>query len=118
MSTDNQYEELTGTGQFVKWDTIGQEVEGTIVMFTADGGKDFDQNSCPELTVDTDDGLQTITCAQANIKSKVLSNAAKLLPGAPCKVVYSGIYESKNGTPGKEFRLLVGAVPAPQLNEL
>jgi hypothetical protein len=107
----NDYEELTGTGSFVKWTEVGQSVEGVIVSFTTDGGQDFDGKPCPELTLDTAEGLQTVTCAQANIKSKVLGNAAKLVPGARCRVTYSGTYESKNGTPGKEFRVAV-APPA------
>jgi hypothetical protein len=110
-----EFTELTGSGSFVKWAEVGQSVEGTVVAFSTDGGNDFDGKPCPELTLDTDDGLATITCAQANIKSKVLSGASQLVPGAKVRVTYSGTYESKNGTPGKEFRVQVAPPAAVDL---
>ena len=108
----SEYEELTGSGQFVKWDTVGQVVEGEIVTFTPDGGRDFDGDECPELTLSTDDGFATITCAQASLKRIVTRNADKLVPGAKCRVTFAGTYESKNGTPGKDFKVQL-APPAP-----
>lgn len=110
-----EYEELTGSGQFVKWETVGQFVEGTVAAFSLDGGKDFDGNACPEITLDTTDGLQTVTCAQASIKRIAMSNSEKFVAGAKCRITYSGTYESKSGTPGKEFK--VGIAP-PAMVEL
>ena len=44
----------TSSGTFMKWEDVGDCVEGRILDFDLDGGRDFDQQPCLQLTVETD----------------------------------------------------------------
>jgi hypothetical protein len=117
-TTTDDLEELEGGGSYVKWEDVGQMVEGNVVAFTLDGGRDFNGQPCPEITLSTADGIQKVTCGQANLKSKAQKNAAKFVAGAFCRVTFSGTYPSDKGQPGKEFRVGLRAPSPVPLDEI
>jgi hypothetical protein len=41
-----------GGGTFVKWANVGDVVDGVVVRFTLDGGRDFNGDPCPEIVLD------------------------------------------------------------------
>ena len=105
------YEEYTSSGTFMKWEDVGDCVEGRILDFDLDGGRDFDQQPCPQLTVETDRGVIVISAGQANLKRLLTERSPKLIEGHGVKVTYSGTYTTKQGGTGKEFTL--GVTPKP-----
>jgi hypothetical protein len=94
-----EYEELTtSAGSFVSWTEPGDSVEGRVVSFSIDGGRNFDGDPVPELVLDTADGTQTITCSQANLKRLATELAARFVPGTPCRIEFEGMKKTANGT--------------------
>ena len=108
MSVD--YEELSSGGQYVKWESIGDSVEGRIGAFSLDGGTDFNDNPCPQLVVETIGGNIIVNGAQASLKRAFTQNATRLIAGHGVKVTYAGTYETPKGE-GKSFTL--GVTPKP-----
>lgn len=119
MST-TEYEDIEGGGSFASFKDIGDKIEGTVITAGLTSGSDFDGNECPQITVDTADGPVNITCSNANLRAKAERGiaAGKIATGAPILVELTGFYETNKGSKGKEFRLAVGPVPAPALDEL
>ena len=115
-----EYEDIEGGGSYAKFDAIGDKVEGTVVSSTLDGGRDFQQRPCPEISVNTADGIVKVTCSPANLRAKAEAGIAngKIVSGAPILVEFKNTYPTDKGQPGKEFRLALGAVPAPALSEI
>lgn len=99
------------SGSYVKWEHKGDVVEGRIGSFTVDGGRDFDGNACPELTVETTEGTVTVTCSPANLRRQIEANAVRFRVGHGVRVEFTDTYESKQGTPGKTFTVGVTAEP-------
>ena len=59
------------SGNFVKWETIGQEVVGDIIGKTT--GEDLKGNKVPQLVIRLDDDTEvTIGGSQAQLKAKLL----------------------------------------------
>lgn len=59
-----------GSGQFVKFENIGDSVTGTITRVYT--GTDFNGNPCPVLDLTTPEGEErTLSCGQANLKAQM-----------------------------------------------
>jgi hypothetical protein len=113
MSNSIEFEEITGGGNFAKFDNVGDKVRGLFVSGSPTSETDFDGNPCPGIIVEDAQQLTTITCSQASIRRKATTAYAmnKLVPGALVEVELVGHYETKTGTKGKDFALRV-APPA------
>jgi hypothetical protein len=92
-----------GSGDFVKFATIGDAVAGTITGVRA--GQDFNGNPCPVLDLDTADGPRTVTCGQANLKSQIV--ALKPSVGQAISIAYVKDEKAEKGMK-KVFEIKVG----------
>lgn len=109
--TDYDFEELASGGMYAKWEAIGDEVVGRIAAFSIDGGTDFNGDPCPQLVVETTGGNVTINGGQAALRRLFSEYATRLVPTHGVRVRYSGDYETKHGTKGKDFSLAVTPKP-------
>jgi hypothetical protein len=113
-----------GGGTFVKWQSVGDVVDGVVVRFTLDGGRDFNGDPCPEIVLDpctpkgsdtnvelTGDAHQIVTAGQANLKRQVLANPARFAEGHRVRITYKADAKSSNDRTFKEFD--VKATPRP-----
>lgn len=115
-----QYEDIQGGGSFAKFESVGDKVEGTVISAGLTSGSDFDNNPCPQITVNTADGPINVTCSNANLKAKAEAGITngKIAAGAPILIELTGFYDTTKGSKGKEFRVATGPVPAPALTEI
>jgi hypothetical protein len=60
-----------GSGDFVKFDSIGVTVAGTVTGIRV--GQDFNGHNVPVIDLDTADGPRTVTCGQANLKAQIIA---------------------------------------------
>ena len=113
-----------GGGTFVKWANVGDVVDGVVVRFTLDGGRDFNGDPCPEIVLDpcvpkgsdftvelTGEEPKVVTAGQANLKRQVVENAARFAVGHRVRIAYADDAESSNGRTFKRFD--VKATPRP-----
>lgn len=86
-----------GSGQFVKFATIGDSVTGVITGLRT--GDDFNGNPCPVIDVDTATGPQTISCGQAALKATVreLGQKGEVRIGRTIAVTYTGDTKAEKG---------------------
>lgn len=86
-----------GSGQFVKFATIGDSITGTITGLRV--GQDFNGAPCPVIDVDTANGPQTISCGQAALKATVRDLGAKgeVRIGRTITVTYTGDIKAEKG---------------------
>lgn len=108
------------SGLFVGWaDHPGQVVKGYVTTYSADGGEDFNQNPCPQMSVELTEAVTsysqkgsinlepgdevTITCGQSNLQRTVKS--AKLTPGDYVELAFVSNERSANGRTFKKFDL-------------
>lgn len=106
--------EPTSDGQFVRFDTPGQTIVGTIVR--RESGTNFDGDPVPQLVLDTDDGTQIVTGSTVNLRQQMLAHRDDLIPGARIRLTYTGVGVAKPGKAApKLFTLEVkaGDPPAP-----
>jgi hypothetical protein len=104
------YEKYTQSGDFIKFDEIGDQVVGVIKEVRE--GRDFNGNPCPELVLELDDGEEkTVTAGQVRLKMQLAEKAPQV--GDKIRITYSGV--SKDAKPGrapaKEFTVDVKAGP-------
>lgn len=60
------------SGDFVKFESIGDKVSGVITAVRP--GTDFNGNPCPVLDLTLDDGsTRTLSCGQANLKAQIVA---------------------------------------------
>jgi hypothetical protein len=115
--SEYQYEDIGTAGSYMKWENVGDVVEGIIVTSSPDQGTDFDGNPVPQVVVRTDDGdTIVINGSQAALKRAFVQGADRLRPGHRCRIEYTGTYETDRGTPGKSFR--VQATPQPVMDDV
>lgn len=86
-----------GSGQFVKFDTVGVNAEGTITGLRV--GQDFNGAPCPVIDIDGAAGPQTISCGQAALKATVRELGAKgeIKVGRKISVTYTGDVKAEKG---------------------
>jgi hypothetical protein len=97
-----------GDGTFVKFETPGQSVVGTIVR--RERGTKFDNvTPCPQLVIATDDGQeQIVSGSQVNLETQMLIHRDELVPGARVKITFTGVGTAKPGqAPPKLFEVNV-----------
>ena len=111
-----EYEQLSGAGTFHKWEKVGEEVEGIILSFTVDGGTDYNENPCPEITVRTDYGDVTVTAGQASLRRVFTANADRMRRGHQIKIRWDSELDTGKGNPAKLFT--VGVSPLPVLEAI
>jgi hypothetical protein len=131
MSEEEWEESTIQQGAFIGWGKLGQTVTGRVVDFTADGGRDFNGDPCPQVVLELTESCDnykdkgathetvaagefvTITAGQANLRRHLTTISPK--PGDRLRVRYETDYKTPSGT-GKEFRLKFArgaAQPAP-----
>ena len=109
--TNWDFDELAVGGTYAKFERIGDSYTGRIAAFDLEGGTDFNGDPCPQLVLETADGIIKVSAGQANLRRQMTDYATRLIPGHGARVTYSGDYETKHGTRGKEFTL--GVTPTP-----
>lgn len=130
-----QWEEIdVPRGAYIGWGTTaGQHVTGNVLSFDATGGTDFNDNACPQLSVElteqaasfNKEGVRTdfpagelVVLNGGPVSLKRAMHAAALAPGDLVKIELTGFFKAEKGT-GKEFSIKVArgagkaAVPAP-----
>ena len=97
------YDELP-SGQFVKWETVGDKVVGDVVALGI--GLSLNGDKVPELTVREDGGNDvTVTASQSNLKAEIL----RLRPvvGDRISIVYAATEKREGGKTLKKFDVKV-----------
>jgi len=94
MSEEIDWDQFSSGGTFVKFDVKGSTVSGTVTSVRI--GTDYNGNPCPVIDLETSDGLRTITCGQANLRSQI----AELKPraGDDLTITYKGDEKAALGT--------------------
>jgi hypothetical protein len=102
--------EMFDSGDYIKFDTVGDSVEGTI---TAIKRHRFDDGKvAPSLELNTPDGPKTLTAGQFRLKKEL----AELRPGVGdhIKVTYTQEEKLSGGKTLKHFTVIVGPAPVAQ----
>lgn len=104
-----EWNNYTQSGDFVSFKEVGDGVIGIIKAIRE--GTDFNQNPCPELILETDDGEEkTLTAGQVMLKSALAEAAPQV--GDRVRIIYSGVGDAKPGrAPAKLFT--VDVKPGP-----
>jgi hypothetical protein len=107
--SDFEWNNYTQTGDWVQFKEVGDGVIGVIKAIRE--GQDFNQNPCPELIIETDDGEEkTLTAGQVMLKAALAEKAPQV--GDKIRVVYSSIGVARPGkAPAKMFT--VDVKPGP-----
>jgi hypothetical protein len=116
-------------GTFVGWGEVGQIIVGEVVLYSDDGGSDFNGEPCPLVVLTLtapaatfrDKGatrealsigeLVSITAGQANLRRKLI--AAGPTPADVVRIEYTGNFKTKNGE-GKDFKVQIARRSAPE----
>lgn len=104
------YDKYKNTGTWVKFDDIGDQVIG--VVKEAREGRDYNNNPCPELVLEDEDGNERIVTAGQTLLKAALAEK-RPSEGDKVRIIYSG--NSGDGKPGrapaKQFTVDVKAGP-------
>jgi hypothetical protein len=118
-----QWVEVEVSTYFSWGKTPGQCVEGEVIAYDPNGGKDYNGEPCPSLEVKLrepadsfdKDGkrttfeageIVTLTCAQVSLEIKVRKANPK--PGDLVQIILTGLVEGRNGkSPRKDFTVRV-----------
>lgn len=100
------WDEFTNSGDFVKFENVGDTVAGTITAIRRHMFEDG--KVAPQIEIDTDDGAKTLTAGQVRLKALF----AEKRPGVGdyITVTLAGIEKRPGGKTLKEFTLVVGPV--------
>jgi hypothetical protein len=103
-------------GNFVKWETVGQTVDGTVVDMRTGSykGKDY-----PELVVHEEDGDRIVSASQGRLQRQLADDPPGL--GDALRVEYLGEGPSRGDEmhPPKLFKVTVThRGPAPDVDDL
>ena len=109
--TDWEFENLASSGSYASFKSIGDSYTGRIAAFDLEGGTDFDGNTCPQLVLETTDGVIKVTGSQASLRRQFVELATRLAIGHGCRITYDSDYETKHGTKGKSFAVAVTPKP-------
>lgn len=95
-------------GEYAKWENIGDSVVGTFLSVDAKAGEDFNGNSCPLATVETDDG-EIVKLTLSLWKLKTALYEAKPRPGDRVAISFTGTEapKTKGHSPTKLFEVEV-----------
>jgi len=92
--SDIDWDQFSSGGTFIKFDTKGVTVTGTITAVRV--GTDYNQNECIVIDLDTKDGLRTVTCGQANLRAQI--TALRPSVGDDLTITYTGDEKAALGT--------------------
>lgn len=108
MSNFN-WDEFKQTGDWVRFDNVGDGIIGVIKALRQ--GTDFNNNPCPELVIETEDGDEkTVTAGQVLLKAALAEKQPQV--GDKIRIVYSGVGDAKPGkAPAKQFTVDVKKGP-------
>ncbi len=100
------YDDYTGTSDYVTWDNPGDQATGTIKNISE--GSDYNGNPCPELVLEDADGDEmTLTAGQAMLKRLLAEQRPTV--GDRIRVTYTGDEKTDRGGTMKVFTLEVKA---------
>lgn len=89
---------------FMSFSSIGDSIAGTIIALGM--GADFNDNPCPQLTLDTDDGVRKVTCGQKMLQATLAEKEPD--EGDHITITYYADGEKKAGrNPAKLFTVEV-----------
>ena len=129
MSTYNFEDVVVPQGSFIGWGNHpGQHVTGKILDYSPTGGVDFNDNVCPQITVElvepaasfNKEGERTdfpagdlvqVTCGLVSLKRAI--KAADPSPGDVVKILLEDLERVTNGTV-KVFKLQIARGAAPE----
>ena len=106
-------EPVQAGGTYAKFDQIGDEYVGRIASFTLDGGTDFNSEPCPQLVLETADGIVKVNGSQAALRRLMTDYATRLVAGHGIRITHDALYQTKAGTSGKSFVVAISPRPVP-----
>jgi hypothetical protein len=74
------------TGNFVKWENVGDSVSGEVLDVSL--GKDFNGDPAPQLVIETDEGVKTVTAGQKVLQTRLAENRPEV--GDEVTITFSG----------------------------
>jgi hypothetical protein len=99
---DPDIKAATSSGEYKKWETVGDNVVGKILAISPKGGSNFDGDPCPLVVIEGDDGEEVkITLAQANLVRTVA--AARPEVGDRVAIVFTDVEKLDGGRTLKKF---------------
>ena len=103
------YSKYAGSGEYFKFEEVGDQIVGVIKEVRE--GRTFNNDPCPELILEDDEGEErTVTASQVLLKAALAEKAPQ--KGDKIRITYSGVGEAKPGkAPPKEFT--VDVKPGP-----
>lgn len=107
--SDFPWDNYTQTGDFISFNEVGDTAVGVIKAIRE--GTDFNQNACPELILEDNDGEErTLTAGQVMLKAALSEKRPQV--GDKIRVVYSGVGDARPGrAPAKLFTVEVKEGP-------
>jgi hypothetical protein len=96
------------SGSFATFKEIGDSYAGHVVDINGDGTT-FSGEKCPQVVLDTADGIITVTCGQAQLWSKTVASveANELAVGKRAKFTLTQVEKRPNGRTLKHFEIKV-----------
>lgn len=105
--TDTEWEDVdVAPGNYVKWETVGDQVTGWVVSYTpTTGTTDFNGDECGLLVLDDNETreLRSVTLDKGALKDAVA--AASPTVGLLLRITHDRMIESKNGREYKGFKV-------------
>jgi hypothetical protein len=103
------WDDYANSGEYFTFKEVGDQVVGVIKVVRQ--GSDFNQNPCPELILEQDDGEEiTVTAGQVLLKAALAEKAPQA--GDKIRITYSGIGDARPGrAPAKLFTVEVKPGP-------
>jgi hypothetical protein len=100
--------EMFDSGDYVKFDVVGDKVEGTI---TAIKRHQFEDGKVvPSLEIETPDGPKTLTAGQVRLKAALAEKRPGV--GDHISITLTQIEKRAGGKTLKHFEVIVGPAPA------
>ena len=97
------YDDYTGTSDYVKFEDVGDQTVGTIKEIRE--GSDFNSNPCPELILEVGDDADEITLTVGWAMLKRLLAEQRPQVGQRIRVIYTGDERTERGGTMKVFTL-------------
>ena len=98
------YDDYTGTSNYVKFENVGDQIVGTIKAEPREG-TDFNGNPCPELILEVGDDNDEITLTVGWAMLKRLLAEQDPQVGQRIRVTHTGVERTERGGTMKVFTL-------------
>ena len=102
--------EVITTGDYIKFESIGDTASGTITAIrkhTFDDGK-----VVPQIVLDTDDGEKIVTAGQIRLKAELAAKRPGV--GDQITITLESVEKRTGGKTLKHFNVIVGPAPVAQ----